>query len=75
MADAFDSNSVGKSSKMGCWRFIEGTNEVGTFIRDRQTGAGVPDHLEELLLLRLGVLRNGREGLLDPLRNCSQVGL
>jgi hypothetical protein len=32
VADAFDSNAIGKASEMGCRRFIEGTNEVGAFI-------------------------------------------
>jgi hypothetical protein len=74
VADAFDPHSVGKSSKMGCRRFIQRPDKVTPLIRDRQACAGVPDHLEELLFLRLGVLRNGREGLLDPLRNGCQVG-
>jgi hypothetical protein len=74
MADAFDSNAIHKSSKMSCRRLIQRPDKVTPLIRNRETGSGIPDHLEELLLLRLGVLRNGREGLLDPLRNGSQVG-
>jgi hypothetical protein len=75
VADAFDSNAIGESSKVCCRCLIQRPDKVTPFVRDRETGAGIPDHLEELLFLRLGVLRNSREGLLDPLRNRSQVGL
>jgi hypothetical protein len=74
VSNAFDPHSVGEASKMGCRRLIQRPYEVGSLIRDREARPGVPNNLEELLFLRLGVLRNGREGLLDPLRNRSQVG-
>jgi hypothetical protein len=32
VADAFDSNAIGKSAEVSRWSFIEGTNEVGAFI-------------------------------------------
>jgi hypothetical protein len=75
MADAFDPHTIREASKMGCRRLVEGTNKVRALIRDRQARARVPNDLEELLFLGLGVFRNSREGLLDPLRNRSQVGL
>jgi hypothetical protein len=74
VTDAFDPDAVSETSKMGCRRLIQRPDEVGSLIRDRQARARVPDHLEEFLLFGLGVLRNSREGLLDPLRNRSQVG-
>jgi hypothetical protein len=74
VADSFDADSVGEASKMGCRRLIQRPDEVGSLVRDGQAGARVPNDLEELLFLRLGVFRNGRKGLLDPLRNRSQVG-
>jgi hypothetical protein len=73
--DAFDPDTVSETSKMGCRRLIQRPDEVGSLVRDRQARTRVPDHLEEFLLLGLGVLRNGREGLLDPLWNGGQVGL
>jgi hypothetical protein len=75
VSDAFDSNAIGETSKMRCRRLVQRPDKVTPLVRDRQARAGVPDHLEELLLLRLGVLRDSREGLLDPLRNGCQVGL
>jgi hypothetical protein len=75
VADAFDPDAVSETSKMGCRRLIQRPDEVGSLVRDRQARTRVPDHLEEFLLLGLGVLRNGREGLLDPLWNGGQVGL
>jgi hypothetical protein len=75
ITDAFDPDAVSETSKMGCRSLIQRPDEVGSLIRDRQARARVPDNLEELLFLRLGVFRNGRKGLLDPLRNRSQVGL
>jgi hypothetical protein len=74
VSNAFDSNAIREASKMGCRRLVERTDEVRFLIRDRQACARVPNDLEELLFLRLGVFRNGRKGLLDPLRNRSQVG-
>jgi hypothetical protein len=74
VADAFDPDAVSETSKMGCRRLIQRPDEIGALIRDRQACARVPNDLEELLFLRLGVFRNSRKGLLDPLRNGRQVG-
>jgi hypothetical protein len=74
VADALDSNAISESTEMSRRSLIERAHKVTPFVRNRETGSGIPDHLEELLLLRLRVLRNSREGLLDPLRNRSQVG-
>jgi hypothetical protein len=43
-------------------------------IRDQKAGTGVPNHLQELRFVEVGVLLDLREGLLDPFRNGGQVG-
>jgi hypothetical protein len=61
MADAFDADTVREASEMSRRRLIQRPDKVTPLVRDRQACPGVPNHLEELLFLRLGVLRNGRE--------------
>jgi hypothetical protein len=69
MSSASDGHTVGETAKLFVQRLIDWPNEVRVIMRDRDAGTGIPNHLQELLLLGVHVLSNLREGLLDPIRN------
>jgi hypothetical protein len=73
MSSASDGHTIGETAEPFIRRLIDRANEVRSIIRDRDAGAGVPNHLQELLLLSVRMLSNLCEGLLDPIQDGRQV--
>jgi hypothetical protein len=73
MSTAGHRDAIGKSTEAFSGRLIDRSSKVCVIMQDQDTGSGVPNHLQELLLLGFGVLLNICKGLLNPVPDGHQV--